>query len=98
MIIPKVDEFFNVTAADLKIDSNSASKDKAFVRVVSPLMPKLPQKEPVTNNTTSNTSTNTNSNNTTSSSSSNSNSNNNSNNTNSSNTSASKEKKRGWLW
>jgi hypothetical protein len=97
MIIPKVDEFFNVTAADLKIDSNSASKDKAFVRVVSPLMPKVPQKEPVTNNTTSNTSTNTNSNNTTSSSSSSS-SNNNNNNTSSSTTSASTEKKRGWLW
>ena len=91
MIIPKVDEFFNVTAAELKIDSNSANKDKAFVRVVSPLMPKVPQKEPVNNNTTTSSSNNTNSNNTTSSSNSNS--------TSSSNTSASStEKKRGWLW
>jgi len=96
MIIPKVDEFFNVTAADLKIDSASANKDKAFIRVVSPLMPKVPQKEPITkidNNTNSNNTSNSNSNSNNTSGSNTSGSN-----TSGSNTSARTEKKRGWLW
>ena len=87
MLIPKIDEFFDVTAADLKIDSSNANKDKSFIRVVSPLMPN--KKSISQSENTSKIDINT-SNDSKKSSNSTGSDNASSNND--------KEKKRGWLW
>ena len=46
IIIPKIDEFFGVTANDLKFDESTKEQQrKEFIKVVSPLMPKKQQQQ-----------------------------------------------------
>jgi len=46
IIIPKIDEFFGVTANDLKFDeSTKEQQKKEFIKVVSPLMPTKQQQQ-----------------------------------------------------
>ena len=51
IIIPKIDEFFGVTANDLKFDESTKEQQrKEFIKVVSPLMPKKQQQQQFKNN------------------------------------------------